>query len=80
MAIVLWQPLRHEVLRRQHLKLYLIAYGVFRFLTEYIRPEPAYWHGLTFYQLASLVLITGLTMQWIYDSIFFRSVQRAPTL
>jgi phosphatidylglycerol:prolipoprotein diacylglycerol transferase len=51
----------------QRLKLYLIAYGVYRFATEFIRPEPAWWLGLTFYQWASLVLVTGLCAQWLFD-------------
>jgi phosphatidylglycerol:prolipoprotein diacylglycerol transferase len=52
---------------RQRLKLYLIAYGVFRFCTEFIRPEPAFWLGLTFYQWACLVMIGGLVIQWWVD-------------
>jgi phosphatidylglycerol:prolipoprotein diacylglycerol transferase len=68
MAVVLWQLLRHGALRYQHLKLYLIAYGVYRFATEFIRPEPAYWLDLTFYQWTSLAMIAGLTVQWLYDA------------
>ena len=67
MALVLiWLTVR-GLLSRQRLKLYLIAYGVFRFLTEFIRPEPVYWTGLTFYQWASLALIVGLALQWAAD-------------
>ncbi|HVS39999.1 MAG TPA: hypothetical protein VMS17_30855, partial [Gemmataceae bacterium] len=51
----------------QRLKLYLIAYGVYRFLTEYIRPEPRWWPGLTFYQWAALGLTVGLLVQWRLD-------------
>jgi len=71
MAVVLWQLLRHGALRYQHLKLYLIAYGVYRFLTEFIRPEPPYWLDLTFYQWTSLALIAGLAAQWAYDARHF---------
>ena len=68
MALVLiWLTLR-DLLPRQRLKLYLIAYGVYRFLTEFIRPEPVYWPGLTFYQWAALVLVAGLIVQWWLDS------------
>jgi phosphatidylglycerol---prolipoprotein diacylglyceryl transferase len=67
MALVLiWLTVR-DLLPRQRLKLYLIAYGVFRFLTEFIRPEPVYWPGLTFYQWAALGLIVGLVVQWWMD-------------
>ena len=44
---------RQLALRRaahHRLQLYLIRYGVYRFLTEYIRPEPPWLLGLTFYQ------------------------------
>lgn len=54
-------------LPRQRLKLYLIVYGVYRFLTEFIRPEPAWWLGLTFYQWAALLLAAGLAVQWWFD-------------
>jgi prolipoprotein diacylglyceryltransferase len=68
MAGVLWLLLWSSVLRCQHLKLYLIAYGAYRFATEYIRPEPAGWLGLTFYQGASVVLVVGLSIQWVIDA------------
>jgi phosphatidylglycerol:prolipoprotein diacylglycerol transferase len=64
MAVVLWLLLREGWLRGQHLKLYLIAYGVYRFLTEYIRPEPISAWGMTFYQWVSLILIAGMVAQW----------------
>ncbi len=68
MALLLLLMLRTGVLRNQHLKLYLISYGVYRFLTEFIRPEPQMWLGLTFYQWVSLALIVGLSAQWWFDS------------
>ncbi len=64
MAVVLWFLLRYRKLPGQHLKLYLIAYGVYRFLSEMIRPEPVFALGLTFYQWVSLVLIAGMAAQW----------------
>jgi prolipoprotein diacylglyceryltransferase len=64
--ILLWLTLR-DLLPRQRLKLYLISYGVCRFLTEFIRPEPADWWGLTFYQWAALLLAAGLAVQWAVD-------------
>jgi len=67
MALLLWQLLRRDALRFQRLKLYLIAYGAYRFLTEFIRPEPAWWLGLTYYQWVSLLLIGGLAIQWFFD-------------
>jgi prolipoprotein diacylglyceryltransferase len=67
MALVIWQLMQRDLLPGQRLKLYLIAYGVYRFLTEYIRPEPAWWLGLTFYQWAAVVLATGMIAQWMVD-------------
>ncbi len=64
MAAVLVMLLRLNVLRTHHLQLYLIAYGVYRFATEYIRPEPEVLLGLTFYQWVSVVLVVGLAAQW----------------
>jgi prolipoprotein diacylglyceryltransferase len=67
MAAVLIGLLHRERFRYQLLKLYLIAYGVYRFGTELIRPEPSDWGGLTFYQVVSLGLIVGLSLQWWVD-------------
>jgi phosphatidylglycerol:prolipoprotein diacylglycerol transferase len=68
MAFVLAELLRRGLLVRQRLKLYLIAYGAYRFLSEFIRPEPAWLLGLTFYQWAALTLATGLAIQWVVDA------------
>ncbi len=73
MALILLLMLRTGVLRNQHLKLYLISYGVYRFLTEYIRPEPRLALGLTFYQWMSVAMIVGLSVQWWIDSRSFRA-------
>jgi phosphatidylglycerol:prolipoprotein diacylglycerol transferase len=40
----------------QHLKLYLIGYLIYRFITEWIRPEPKFLFGLTVYQIACVFL------------------------
>jgi prolipoprotein diacylglyceryltransferase len=49
-------------LRYQRLKLYLIAYGAYRFVTEFIRPEAAWHLGVTAYQWWALVFMTALTV------------------
>jgi phosphatidylglycerol:prolipoprotein diacylglycerol transferase len=64
MAVVLLLAIRLDLLPTHRLKLYLIAYCVYRFLTEFIRPEPRGWLGLTFYQGAALALGAGLALQW----------------
>jgi hypothetical protein len=64
LALLTWRGL----LRGQRLKLYLIVYAVFRFATAFVRPEPPWWLGLTFYQWAALGLAAGLSVQWLIDS------------
>lgn len=68
MAALLWQLTRAKLLRYQRLKLYLICYGLFRFFTEYLRPEPADWLGLTFYQWVALFLVAAMVIQWKIDA------------
>lgn len=67
MALALLQLVRHGLLRNQRLKLLLISYGVYRFLTEFVRPEPEYAFGLTYFQGVALVLIFGLVGQWLFE-------------
>src|SRR5262249_18376418 len=52
-------------LRTHHLQLYLIAYGAYRFATEYLRDEPGVALELPFYQWASVVLAGGLAAEWV---------------
>jgi phosphatidylglycerol:prolipoprotein diacylglycerol transferase len=67
MAGILYGLIRRDLLRFQRLKFYLISYCVYRFMTEFIRPEPIWWLGLTFYQWVSVALAGGLTIQWYVD-------------
>ncbi len=67
MAGVLLELTQQGVLKRQRLKLYLICYGVYRFLTEFIRPEEKWLLGLTAYQWGALALVVGLALQWRVD-------------
>src|SRR5205085_1583348 len=62
-GVLLWLTARGLV-RTHRLQLYLIAYGVFRFLTEYLRPEPDWFGGLSYYQWVAVVLIVGPAVQW----------------
>jgi prolipoprotein diacylglyceryltransferase len=68
MACILWYLASNHLLRLQRLKFYLIAYCIYRFLTEFIRPEPAIAIGLTFYQWFTIVFALGLAIQWYRDS------------
>jgi len=50
--------LRHwKVLLGQHFHLYLIAYGAFRFLHEFLRDEPRVLGPITGYQIAALAVL-----------------------
>lgn len=68
MALILLWIFKKGFLVHQRLKFYLIGYAIFRFSTEYLRPEPILWQGLTFYQIVALVGSVLLVMQWWYDS------------
>src|SRR5438270_10525299 len=78
MAGVLLLVIHQGTFRCQRLKLYLISYGIFRFATEFIRPEPVGWLGLTFYQWAALGLVAGLSIQWLVDERL-KLTEAAPT-
>jgi phosphatidylglycerol:prolipoprotein diacylglycerol transferase len=65
-VLLLWLA-RRDLFPGNRLKLYLIAYGVYRFLTEFIRPEPRDYLGLTFYQWAAAVIVVGLAAQWAWE-------------
>ena len=67
MASLLFQMTLHNLLPGHRLKFYLIGYAVYRFTTEFIRPEPIWHLGLTYYQWAALVLFVALTLQWVIE-------------
>jgi phosphatidylglycerol:prolipoprotein diacylglycerol transferase len=67
MAVALFYLTVSNRLKYQRIKFYFIGYAVYRFLTEFIRPEPRDAFGLTFYQWAAIVLATGLIVQWVVD-------------
>ena len=64
-AVVLSVLRRRGLFPRNLVKLYLVAYLVFRFLTEFIRPEPRVLFGLTLYQGAAVVFVpVFLALAW----------------
>jgi phosphatidylglycerol:prolipoprotein diacylglycerol transferase len=57
-AILFLWALRHRsLLRGQHFHLYLIAYGIFHFLHEFVRATPRIGLPVTGYQIGALALI-----------------------
>jgi phosphatidylglycerol:prolipoprotein diacylglycerol transferase len=72
-ALVLAALGRRRLLRGQLIKLYILAYLAYRFVTEFIRPEPVLWLGLTGYQWAVLALMPPFVLLWFQDQCRFKS-------
>ncbi len=68
---------RYDLLKGQRLKAYLLAYAVFRFVTEWLRPEPVFAVSMTAYQWAALLLMIPLLIQW---RLHARRLKQQPTL
>jgi phosphatidylglycerol---prolipoprotein diacylglyceryl transferase len=66
-AVVLLALQARGLLRGQLIKLYIITYLVYRFLTEFIRPEPEVALGLTVYQWAAVVFVPVFAALWVRD-------------
>jgi phosphatidylglycerol:prolipoprotein diacylglycerol transferase len=60
--------LQRGLFRGQLMKLYIIGYLVYRFVTEFIRPEVRLVGGLTGYQWATLVLVVVFAWIWWRDA------------
>ncbi len=66
-AAVLFFLQRRSLFRGQLIKLYILSYLVYRFATEFIRPETRLWQGLTGYQWAALGLMPVFFWLWRRD-------------
>lgn len=73
-AVVLFLCLKKGWFKGQLIKLYILSYLVYRFVTEFIRPEPEVWLGLTFYQWAALMSFPVFVLLWVYDAKKFREL------
>ncbi len=58
------------------LKVYLLCYLAYRFVTEWIRPEPVTSIGLTTYQIACLLLAACIIGLWFSETYFNHSSNR----
>ena len=65
---------RKNAARGQRMKLYILLYAAFRFVTEFVRPEPELWLGLTGYQWGSAALIPLFLTLWLHDQRQFRAM------
>lgn len=75
MAGLLFTLQQRGLFRGQLVKLYILSYLGYRFLTEFIRPEPRLLLGLTGYQWAALALAPVFVWLWWRDA---RSVGFSP--
>jgi len=67
-AVILVRLTQRDLLRYRRLKLYLIAYCVYRFLIEFIRIEPKWLGELTYYQVVVAGFAVFLAVQWAVDA------------
>jgi len=67
MAFGLFWMAQRGWFRLQLIKLYIIIYLIYRFATEFLRPEPILALGLTVYQWAALALIPVFGLLWLLD-------------
>lgn len=72
-AAVLAALQRRGMFRGQLIKLYFLSYFVYRFATEFIRPEPRLWLNLTGYQWAALAFMPLFVVLWWLDAERLRS-------
>ncbi len=58
---------RQNLLVNRRLTVYLAAYLMYRFVSEWIRPEPIFWLTLTVYQWSCVLLLVLLLLsEWRY--------------
>jgi phosphatidylglycerol:prolipoprotein diacylglycerol transferase len=75
MAGLLLALAQRGLFRGQLIKLYILSYLGYRFLTEFIRPEPRLLLGLTAYQWAALGLAPVFAWLWWRDARLLRQAQ-----
>jgi phosphatidylglycerol:prolipoprotein diacylglycerol transferase len=63
---------QHEIWRGQLVKFYIISYLAYRWLTEFVRPEPSLWLGMTGYQWFAVAVIP------IFGWLWWRDAKRTP--
>ena len=68
MALLLATLQQQGVWKGQLVKFYIISYLVYRWLTEFIRPEPAFWFGMTGYQWFAVIAVPVFGWLWWRDS------------
>ncbi len=67
-AVVLYRLQQAGMFRGNLIKLYIVAYAVYRFFTEFLREEQPLWLDLTGYQWAALAMIVLFGGLWWHDA------------
>jgi phosphatidylglycerol---prolipoprotein diacylglyceryl transferase len=65
-AVLAWSAIRRRILPGDWMPIYLACYAIFRFLSEWLRPELPLLAGLTFYQLSAIpiaAMMFGLVLR-----------------
>jgi phosphatidylglycerol:prolipoprotein diacylglycerol transferase len=71
-AALLWTFQEQGWFKYQLIKLYILTYLIFRFLTEFLRPEPHFWLGLTVYQWLAVGLFPVFVALWLQTAASVR--------
>ncbi|MEZ6122561.1 MAG: prolipoprotein diacylglyceryl transferase [Planctomycetaceae bacterium] len=71
-AMLAWMYQR-KLQQGQLIKLYFLSYFMYRFLTEFIRPEPRITAGLTAYQWSALAFSLLFAALWWHDRAILRT-------
>jgi phosphatidylglycerol:prolipoprotein diacylglycerol transferase len=67
-AVVLYKLQQAGHFRGNLIKLYIVAYAVYRFFSEFVREEQPLWLDLTGYQWSALAMIIVFSALWWHDS------------
>ena len=67
-AVVLLALQSRGLFKGQLIKFYIIGYLIYRFCTEFIRPEPTLWLDLSVYQWATLIFTPVFAFLWWRDA------------
>jgi phosphatidylglycerol:prolipoprotein diacylglycerol transferase len=74
-GLLIWLEMR-GLFRGQLMKLYILSYLVYRFFSEWLRPEASLALSLTAYQWASVLLFPVFAALWWRDAKFFARNER----
>jgi phosphatidylglycerol:prolipoprotein diacylglycerol transferase len=67
-----------DLFPRNRIKLYLICYAIYRFFSEWLRPEARLYGSFTGYQFASLAIIALFAWLWLRDCGLAQGDRKTP--